>query len=379
MIPLGKPKIDSLRIYLPLSQVTVNNEHSEFLRSLKTVNDDGEIIREHTKTTYFNPNEIVSCSYAVRSHFGGEDILFIGFSSKSLKELYFNGISKQTIKLCFDFINTEGLIKISKEAFLSASVVDVDFCIDYYLDTDVGTVKNLVSICMHLSKPNKQINAIPFKQSTNTGIQWGHRDKVGKSYVNKQFLKYYAKAIELTYNSSEFYKKYLKNPLSEAIIDRDGEVLGYNNRYFELDKLIRVETTIKNSKHFETYGYRVKTLKDLIQLDLDIDFLQIFTRPMSIYMTGYREIKHATEMTVGQRIKYHLCLYMAKSESKNIEDVVSIASHIIHPENIRSKRELKAELFNIIDMQEVGKKTHNHNTEIWHSFINEIQGKQLIP
>ena len=106
MIPLGKPKIDSLRIHLPLSEVIVNKEHSSFMRSITTSNDDGEVIEEHVNTTYFNPNEIISCSYAIKRPFG-VDTLYIGFSSKSLKQNYFRGIDKQTIKQCFNFINRE--------------------------------------------------------------------------------------------------------------------------------------------------------------------------------------------------------------------------------------------------------------------------------
>ena len=57
MIPLGKPKIDSLRIHLPLSEVIVNKAHSSFMRSITTSNEDGEILDEHVNTTYFNPKE----------------------------------------------------------------------------------------------------------------------------------------------------------------------------------------------------------------------------------------------------------------------------------------------------------------------------------
>ena len=83
MIPLGKPKIDSLRIHLPLSQVQVNPAHSSFMRSITKSNDDGEVLDEHVETTYFNPDAIVSCRYAVKRPFGVETI-FIGFSAKSL-------------------------------------------------------------------------------------------------------------------------------------------------------------------------------------------------------------------------------------------------------------------------------------------------------
>lgn len=379
MIPLNKPKIDSLRIRVPLSEVEINPEHSQFFRKLTTINDDFEVIDEHVKTNYFNTEAIISCSYAVRSFFGGESLLHIGFSSKLLKEDYFQGINKLNIQKCFDFINEEGLIKISKEVFLNAEFVDVDFCIDYYLDTDVGTVSSVVSVCNDLTKPNKQINVIPYRKKENTGIQWGHRDKVGRSYTKKQFLKYYAKAIELTYNSTDFYKEHLLKPLNEPLIDIQGKVICEKNKYFDLDKLIRIETTLKNTEHFKTYGYNPKTLKELLNIALDMKFLKVFTRPMSTYMTGYREIKHAEEMTINQRTKYLLCLYTAKHKQMSIEDVVPLLAYQLHPKNIRARRELKHQYYSIINMEEVGVKTHKHNTEHWNNFISEIQQKNIIP
>ena len=379
MIPLNKPKIDSLRIRVPLSKFIVSNEHPEFLRKLTTVNSDSEIIEEHVKTTYFNPDEIISCSYAVKTFFGGEPLLHIGFSSKLLKEQYFDGINKYNIDRCFDFINLEGLISISKEVFLEAEFVDVDFCIDYYLDTDVGNVTQVVAVCNELTKPSKQVNVIPFKKKENTGIQWGHRDKVGRSYTKKQFLKYYAKAVELTFNSTKFYNKYLYKSLNQTLIDREGNVLSNGNKYFDLEKLIRIETTLKNIEHFKTYGYKIKTLKDLLNLELDLKFLQIFTRPMSRYMTGYREIKHTEEMTINQKTKYLLCLNTAELMHMSIEDVVPQLAYELHPKNKRARRDLKQQYYNIINMKEVGNKTHKHNTDNWHSFVSEMQSKSIIP
>ena len=378
MIPLNKPKIDSLRIRVPLSEVEVNTNHSEFFRKLTTVNSDYEVIDEHVKTTYLNKDGIISCSYAVKSFFG-VDMLHIGFSSKSLKENYFQGINKSNIQKCFNFINQEGLIKISKEVFLNAEFVDVDFCIDYYLDEEVATVSRVVEICNELTRPMKQINAVPFKKKENTGIYWGHRDKVGRAYVKKQFLKYYAKAIELTYNSTAFYEEYLYKSLNETLIDAQGKVICKKNKYFDLDKLIRVETTIKNRAHFKSYNYNLKTLNDLLNLKLDIEFLQIFKRPMSIYMTGYREIKHAENMTIDQRTKYLLCLYTAKYKQMSIEDVIPLLAYQLYPKNKRARRDKKRQLHSIINMQQVGKQTHQHNTEHWNNFILEIQQKNIIP
>ena len=380
MIPLGKPKIDSLRIHLPLDEVTVNKQHQTFLRSITSINEDAEVINQHVQTTYFNPEAIVSCKYAVRSIFG-VPTLFIGFSSKLLKELYFNGIDKNTMQRCLNFINNEGLIKITKEAILNATPVDVDICIDYFLDSEGSSIKEVINVCSDLTIPSKSMNMYKWKDKTNQGIQWGNRDKVGKAYKTRQFLKYYAKAIELKYNSTEFYEAYLKNGLNQTIIDADGSTITEGNKYFQDDKLLRVETTIKNGLHFESYKYKVKTLRDLLNLKMDKDFLNIFTRPMACYMDGYREVKHTKDMTPQQQWKYLALLHKAKFLRLNIEDVIPAMVTQFYPEakDKQSRSRLRIELFDIIRMQEVGKKTHKHNTEMWELFINEIEAKRLIP
>ena len=100
---------------------------------------------------------------------------------------------------------------------------------------------------------------------------------------------------------------------------------------------------------------------------------------MSVYMSGYREIKHAEKMTINQRTKYLLCLNTAKLNKMSIEDVVPQLAFQLHPYNIRARRELKLQYFNIINMDEVGVKTHKHNKEHWNRFISEIRQKNIIP
>ena len=379
MIPLGKPKIDSLRIHLPLSEVIVNKEHSSFMRSITTSNDDGEVIEEHVNTTYFNPNEIISCSYAIKRPFG-IDTLYIGFSSKSIKQNYFRGIDKQTIKQCFNFINSEGLITITKEKFLNALVVDVDFCIDYHLDTKDTRIKKVIKVCKDLTIPSKNINVYSKREENNCGIWWGNRSKVGKAFYSKQFLKYYAKAVELKHNSTAFYETYLKAELNSELVDLDGNRYP-QNKFFDDDRLLRVETTIKNNQHFKTYGYNVKTLNDLLKLELNRAFLQVFNRPMSKYMTGYREISHKEGMTLSQKFKYYAMLKHAELVKCNIEEAIPYYVSEFHPDikNHSARGNLKADLLRIVNMNEVGVKTITHNRKMWREFIDEIQAKNLIP
>jgi len=379
MIPLGKPKIDSLRIHLPLSQVEVNPAHKTFMRSITESNDDGEITEETVRTHHFDKEAIISNSYRVRNTFG-VDTIYIGFSSKGLKKNYFRGIDKHTIKQCFQFINNEGLISITKEAFLNASVVDVDFCIDYYLDTEDHKIKDVVQICSDLTIPRKDVTICKYQMNNNCGIEWNKRDRVGKSYHAKQYLKYYAKALELKNRSTVFYEAYLKPELEKEFIDIEGNRYP-NNKFFVDDKLLRVETTIKNNQHFKTYGYKVKTLNDLMKLELDREFLQVFNRPMSKYMTGYREINHTEGMTMAQKFKYCAMKLHAEINKMNIENSIPYYVNMMHPDVSKhsARSNLKADLFSIINRNEVAVKTIKHNRKMWREFIGEIEAKNLIP
>lgn len=379
MIPLGKPKIDSLRIHLPLSEVIVNKAHSSFMRSITKSNSDGEILDEHVEADYFNKKAIISCRYAVRRPFG-VDTLYIGFSSKSLKQNYFNGIDKHTIKQCFNFINNEGLITISKEAFLNATVVDVDFCIDYHLDTEGHKIRDVVQICSELTIPRKDVTICKYQMKNNCGIEWNKRDKVGRAYRKRQYLKYYAKAIELKYNSTAFYEAYLKDELNSDLIDMDGVRIP-QNQFFNDDKLLRVETTIKNNRHFDSYGYEVKSLRDLLNLELDKKFLQVFVRPMSQYMNGYREIKQVEGMTKGQKWKYHAMMFHAKYFKCEVQEAIPYFVKAFYPDTKKhnSRSNLRTELYGIINHHQVGYKTKAHNNKIWNEFISEIEAKKIIP
>ena len=85
MIPLGKPKIDSLRIHLPLSEVIVNPEHNSFMRSLTTTNDDGEVLNEHVKTSASKLLNLKSNSRFYKFFF-----ILIAHQNKDLKQIYFS-------------------------------------------------------------------------------------------------------------------------------------------------------------------------------------------------------------------------------------------------------------------------------------------------
>jgi hypothetical protein len=290
---LGKPKIDSLRIHIPMDKVKVTHK-TTFLDSMLTVSQDtGVVDSEHIQTTHFDRVDGIATSYArrklLKGSLGEVDCLIIGFSAKLLKGEYFDGITKDNISTIFTYIQDEGVVEFSFSTFINAHQVDADICVDYHLGADIEC-KDVVKIASQLSIKHRETNANLFTLATNVGIEWGNRKTVGKAYKTKQYLKYYDKHTELKYNSSDFYNKYIKDRLRA-----DAPHIKEHN-------LLRVETTIKNNAHWETYGIQARTLQDLLLINLE-DNMQIFKRPISHYMTGEKAIPIKTKKNYTDEVQ----------------------------------------------------------------------------
>ena len=272
---LNRPKIDSLRIRIPYRKVLFINP--ELGATQVRVNyDTWEIFQKEDPTTgklvddtsvvyskYVEQNG-VKARYGVRSvfegaHVGNQEYVIIGINAKMLKQHYFRGISSDTIRLIWKYIIDQKIIYTDFDTFMSAKVSDVDICIDKYTLDILGkneftrnmTCKRIIEMCRTAAK-NKD-NTSGWTQEKNTGIEFGDRQKVGRRYRTKQYLKFYAKLVELEYNprSKEFKEAYLDTINLEA----------YDYPYF-----LRVETTIKNAAHFQVYDLEVRTLKDLLKV-----------------------------------------------------------------------------------------------------------------
>lgn len=303
---LDTPKIDSLRLLIPFNEIEVNPFHSEFLRNITKSNSDGEVLDTKISTSYRLNSNPCSSHYQranVINNGESQDTLKLGFSSKVLKEGYFNGINKENIDDILNFINNEGVIKINKRTLLKATAVDVDICIDRVLNI---TTKDFLSHAYAMSENHKDTNPNHFTKVNNRGLEFSDRNKVGKAYKTKQYLKFYDKTLELENKSKVFYDAYLKN-----------------NPFIELskDKQIRVETTIKNSAHWLTYGIELKTFSDLLGLNLN-DCMEVFKRPLNHYLVGNKAIFHRVNLTPTD--KKDLMLIDSLTKLHNISEVGAI-------------------------------------------------------
>lgn len=384
MIKLKVPKIDSFRLLVPFDDCEVIC--SKFMQKFVLLcPDTGEIDdeSEHIKTNTFNNTNGIKIGFAMKwfynEEIGRTQYLVFSINTKMLKENYFDGIDCYNIQTIFNYINSLNIIKISKQAFLNSKAVDVDLCIDFKLTNT--TCKEVFSICYELTKPSKIIKPNLFAEKLNKGIEWGKRNEVAKAYKTKQFLKYYAKVLELENNSTEFYNTYIKDKLNEKTLFADGTsfTTDYNN-----ENTLRIETTIKNTNHFATYGIYCKTLNDLLKIDL-LKYASIFNRPIQTYMDGYKNVIYNSILTLTQKgWLFTLSLIAEKSKLKPIE-VIDILVLQMYPNSVETKpnvlkvqrSKFKKQLNELIL---IDKKIMIENKQINRQIsMDEIQGFGLIP
>lgn len=337
MIPLNKVKIDSFRLLIPFELIKVIDTtfESKVFAKIYDTGEIEELENQEIKSTIFKTITGINCRFSIHYHFNEkrEQQKYLGIivNAKMLKEDYFTGINKSNIHKTFEFINSTGVIEINKEDFINAKVVDTDICIDLLLKN--STCKQLVTTIHQIAIPKKETSVISFNSKTNTGIQFGHRLSVGKSYLNKQFLKYYAKLVSLKYDTKniEFFETYIKPKMFEKTLFADQQE--YKNPFND-DNLVRMETTLKNKDHWKTYGKKVETLKDLIQLELDYSY---FKRPQAIYMTAFKNIVEREDLTPTERLYLIHMKTLSNLYSIDVQDTIPFVVNEIFPYKSESK------------------------------------------
>jgi hypothetical protein len=174
-------------------------------------------------------------------------------SAKMLKEKYFEGITAYNYGAIVDDINSFGVLKISKTAFLQGLVSDIDICINQLIDTN--SLKTAFSFILQNPNSGKLPLIHQFNQSNtvkntfNIGMDFNKREKASNT---APYCKIYHKGFELLSKSIVFYKAYLE-PMKTSV----------------LDNLVRYEFTIKAHKHKEyltNKGFKAdfKTLFELL-------------------------------------------------------------------------------------------------------------------
>jgi hypothetical protein len=126
------------------------------------------------------------------------------------------------------------------------------------------------------------------------------------------------------------------------------------------NKLLRVETTIKNKAHWKTYNLEISTLKDLLDIDLSKN-RTLITRPINYYMTGIKFIKTRTDLTASERAKY------GSSEIKAIIEV----SKILEPIHKSNRSRAKKKLIELVNSQRIFKIKKSDSNQL--DIITELE------
>lgn len=240
-------KIDSLRIRIPLYEVQIINE-IEFNRYAKVDLTTGEQIENALPKDLINLRENgipLKLEITKYKYFGNtkERYLILTINSKQLKELYFYGITKENVKLIYDYIIEKDFVYFSYESFLNSYAVDVDICKDKSYNFNCS-FSQFTSNLKGYSKPES--NSKRFNKKDNKGIQWSKRET--SEYVSKPYIKIYSKTLDFIEHTKEFYDNYIKDN-------------------WELPKeLIRIEFTIKALKHLKTFGINSNKLIDVLEI-----------------------------------------------------------------------------------------------------------------
>ncbi|MCI5093482.1 hypothetical protein [Phaeodactylibacter sp.] len=188
------------------------------------------------QTSYTYPHTGVEVSYKYEAmNVGGrrpERFISIGIHSKMLGERYLQGINSKSVHSLYSEIQRHGLIDVDAlSLFDKSSCTDVDIKRDEILSPKAlkaqisDLKKSVFGKRKHLVKT--------FRKADNLGIQFSERSTT--SFKSAPFLKIYHKGIELMQESNLFASKHLAELIYEYIA--------------------RIETTIKNRKHFKyLYG-----------------------------------------------------------------------------------------------------------------------------
>lgn len=258
--------IDSLKLRIPIEKVEILNDilGDEFWVFSKR---SGEEIKDQNfkKNSYFHESNGCKTFYKIEKQIGKtgtvSTYLIILFTSKVLGIDYFKGIQRTTVLDSYERLMEQKVIFVTFENFMLGECTDTDIKID--LIPRIEAIKIIDSIYL-LAKPKKRAieGCSTYRRKTNLGIQFALRKT--SMYVNCPYLKFYEKIRELKYSSEVFYQNNFVNaPLPNEIL--------------------RIETTIKNKKHFKHFGQQSTTLDSVIN-NLDNIGLLAFKKAFECHM-----------------------------------------------------------------------------------------------
>jgi len=237
---IGCISIDSFKIRIPVNLVKII---SPSLSKWILVNEStGEIAKDYNRKEFCKLENI---RYALETQITSNQkpmpFLIILINSKVLKKNYFDGITTDNVKQIYKEIINQQIVEFSFKDFYNSECTDVDFKMDF---KNRNLLKSIRSLKKH-AKPStkKGYGFKSFERNNNVGIEFS--DRKTTAFKTNPYLKIYDKEIELNNKSLEFSDQHLKE--------------------YDYKDLGRIETTVKNKKHFKSLGYNKTTLEYILK------------------------------------------------------------------------------------------------------------------
>ena len=360
VIKLGESSTDSFKLRLQVSKllgydnslndhyVTVNQTSGEVSETFKKLSKRYDL-KHYSYYVSYNPNTRVSLNDYV-------DTITILINSKQLKERYFEGITRKNINIIYKEIIKLGIIDCSFSAFLNGQITDVDFKKDFRLELD--EYKEVIKACEIMTKESSSRDKgyRPFKAKDNYGIEWSIRTT--SKYLTNPFLKIYSKDLELMTptdkgGANDFYNEYLQG--------------------FNISNLKRIETTVKNKKHFESLDLGVKTnsLADLLNLSQE-SMNKILSVSVNAHLSSRikaRTFTDKTNMTPDKRLILNSILGYTTELNWSIPKIESLLLNGIENASTKSK---KKKLINELYNDYISNTDYDFKRSKINSFFDEI-------
>tara|TARA_R110000824_G_scaffold303759_1_gene491592 strand:+ start:209 stop:1267 length:1059 start_codon:yes stop_codon:yes gene_type:complete len=238
---LTKCSVDSLKIRIPL---TLLDDYDRYIvRTVQEVDEETceieRVFKKTAKTYEFDAFKLTANIFKVNS----VDSLILLVNSKQVALHYFKGITLSTIRTIYELCISADILRCSFSTFMKANCTDTDFKKDFpcIIDEYKQMIKGLNVMGLTSTKRGHGVN----KMKNDLGIEFNTRLT---ATISKPFVKVYHKEVELQDNSFDFADRYLSD-------------INYKD-------IIRIESTVKDKKHFNTLlpGLKDTSLDSILNL-----------------------------------------------------------------------------------------------------------------
>jgi hypothetical protein len=302
----GLTKVDSARLSIPLSECEIIDTNLIDRIQVLTINEyTGEVINEKGKNgtpTILENSDGTYLKFWKQTQFfyhEGKKIptLYLTFlvNSKHLKELYFQGITLDTLPVLYDYIMSFNVVKFTYDSLLNSRYNDTDICVDFNSTPDsFDALKK--SIKTLTNRPELWHTAT--NQKNNSGIWTPTKNEPRESATpTTPFVKFYSKHEDFMHKSEPFAKAYINPEL-------------YANLY-------RIEVTIKNAVHKKHLGIsHAKTFGSFLNLDLQLLLQQVVKE---YFISDNKLLMKSGELTPMEKVIVDLMNALTEKGATNNE------------------------------------------------------------